>query len=326
MGLLGVLAALILSAGWGFLLNDYFDRKVDAREGRADRGHGHGLSRRAMWAVMLLLALAAWALVFLVPGGAVFKGVLAVNYLVAALYSAPPARLKPRRFWGFLANSLIERPLPVLVLLSYMDYYTALTLALPVLMELTWSVFKHQAADVNDDIAAGVTTFAVALGPERSFRIVNSVLNPLSVVCLGSLVGLAYLAIPSLRLLLGAGFLGLVLAVAAGVYMGRRGHLRSLATPTDPPYVISLNLTYRFLVLPILGYGVLGLGPGYYPLVVLLAASLAYQAYSSYSIGRRLVEGRPPSGRGASEEHPDSAAGLQRHPHAVARSERDPGS
>ena len=45
-----------------------------------------------------------------------------------------------------------------------MHYYTVATVLLPVLMELTWSVFKHQAADVREDIAANVITFAASLG------------------------------------------------------------------------------------------------------------------------------------------------------------------
>lgn len=280
---------LVLSAGWGFLFNDFFDRESDAKEGRADAVHGHGLRRLTMALLILLTAGASWAIVFAIPGEIVSKGVLGINYLVAILYSAPPARLKVRKFWGFLANSLMERPLPIVVLLTFMNYYTAMTIVLPALMELTWSVFKHQAADMVDDIKAGVTTFAVSLGQERSYLIVNRFLNPASVLSLVVLLTIAYSGIPRMGPLIGAGLVAVVVLIAAAVALESRGSLNIKATPTDPPYIIVLNLSYRFIVLPILGYEMLVLAPQYYLLLALLVVSLAYQAYASYALGRSFL-------------------------------------
>lgn len=279
LGLFGLLMALVLSASWGFLINDLADRESDAKSGRRDDVHGHGIGRNGMYAMILATAGGSWAIVFAIGGGVPFKVVLAVNYLVAFLYSYPPARLKVRGFWGFLANSLIERPLPVLVLLVYMRYYSVGTVLLPVLMELTWSVFKHQAADVKGDAQAQVTTFAVSLGEAASTRIVTSFLNPLSVAALLSLTALAWLGVPELGVPLAAVF-AVVLAGALGAYFAeRRGILRVYFTPTDPPYIIFLNLAYRYLLLPVLGVGVELLLPGYYLLVAFLAVSLAFQLF-----------------------------------------------
>ncbi|MGI0090332.1 MAG: UbiA family prenyltransferase, partial [Nitrososphaerales archaeon] len=278
-GLALLFVVLAVSASWGFLLNDLFDRESDAKSGRADLIHGHGLKKSTMQLLILFTAVLSWVVVFLIGGGNIFKVVLAINYLVAILYSVPPMKLKVRKFWGFLANSLMERPLPILVFLSYMGYYTIETILLPILMELTWSVFKHQAADVKEDIGAGVSTFATYLGEKLSNKIVFSFLNPMSVASLLFLIGLAWLNIPDLRLLLGIGFAILFVGAVAAFLAERIGKLTTYVTPTDPPYIMFLNLSYRFVILTILGYGILVLRSNYYLLLLLLLATLGYQAY-----------------------------------------------
>ena len=44
-GLTALVVAMMLSAAWGFLLNDLADRDADASSGRADALHGHGLEQ-----------------------------------------------------------------------------------------------------------------------------------------------------------------------------------------------------------------------------------------------------------------------------------------
>ncbi len=277
LGLTGLMLAMMLSAAWGFLVNDLADRESDSKGGRADALHGYGLSRQTMFSLILLTAGVSWAIVFLIGGGYVFKAVLALDYVVSIMYSWPPMKLKVRRIWGFIANSLIERPLPIVVFLSYMHYYTYETLILPVLMELTWSVFKHQAADVKEDLAANVTTFAASLGERLSTSIVMSLLNPLSVISLLLLIAIAWAGAPSMRTVLDAVFVVTTLAIL-GAYLGERaGKMTTYITPTDPPYIIALNLTYRYVVLPALAYGVLTYQAAFAPLVVLLAITLGYQ-------------------------------------------------
>lgn len=288
IGLTALFVVLMLSASWGFLLNDLADREADSRSGRADALHGHGLSMKAMWALVLSTAACSWVIVFLIGGGYVFKAILAIDYLIATLYSVRPVKLKVRRFWGFLANSLMERPLPILVLLAYMNYYTALTVLFPVLMELTWSVFKHQAADAKEDIAANVITFAASLGEERSNAIVRKALNPISVLSILLLVALASYAIAYLRPLLLAAFLITAFAIFVAYVGERSGRLTIYVTPTDPPYIIALNLSYRYVVLPCMAYGVVVYRAPYFPLLILLAIALGYQGVAYAKIARSV--------------------------------------
>jgi 4-hydroxybenzoate polyprenyltransferase len=294
VGLTALFVVLMLSASWGFLLNDLADRESDSKSGRADALHGHALSTKVMWALILSTAACSWLIVFLIGGGYVFKVILAINYVVGAIYSVPPFKLKVRRFWGFLANSVMERPLPILVFLAYMNYYTPLTVLFPLLMELTWSVFKHQAADIKEDIEANVMTFAASLGEKLSNRIVQGFLNPLSVLILLFLVALAWMSIPGLRLLLLLAFLVTAVAVSAAYLAESSGKLNVYITPTDPPYIIALNLSYRYVILPIMAYGLLAAyGVEYSPLLAILAVTLGYQTLAYVKIARKMSRARP---------------------------------
>lgn len=293
IGLTALFVVLMLSASWGFLLNDLADREADSKSGRGDALHGHGLGRRTMWALVLVTAGCSWAVVFLIGGGYVFKLVLAIDYLVGAAYSLRPVKLKVRRFWGFFANSVMERPLPILVFLTYMNYYTALTVLFPLLMELTWSVFKHQAADIRGDIEAGVTTFAVSLGERLSNKIVMLFLNPLSVLCLLVLAAVAWASVPGLAFPLASAFTVTAAAVAAAFLAERSGMLTVYVTPTDPPYIIALNLSYRYAILTTMAYGVLAFfGERYLPLLAILAVTLAYQTLAYAKLAKGIMRQR----------------------------------
>ncbi len=289
VGLVALLAVLMVSASWGFLLNDLFDREADSKSGRADVIHGHTLKKSTMQLLIISTAIISWIVVFLIGGGYIFKIILAIDYLIATLYSLPPIKLKIRRFWGFLANSLMERPLPILVFLSYMDYYNVYTLLLPILMELSWSVFKHQTADVRQDINAGVTTFAAYLGEVLSNKIVNLFLNPLSVISLLFLTFLGILNIPELRPLLEISFAVTLVGVLLSFFAERKGVMTTYITPTDPPYIMFLNLSYKFMLVPIMAYGVMTLTPTYYLIIVFLLGTLSYHAYAYFKFAKKML-------------------------------------
>ena len=93
IGLAALLVVLMVSASWGFLLNDLFDREADSKSGRADVIHGHNLSKSVMQALIIFTAVASWIIVFLIGGDYVFKIILAVDYSIATLYSLPPIKL-----------------------------------------------------------------------------------------------------------------------------------------------------------------------------------------------------------------------------------------
>ena len=52
-----LIVSLMLYVGWGFLLNDIFDRSVDKQAGKGERERGHYFTTKQMAAIMLSVAL-----------------------------------------------------------------------------------------------------------------------------------------------------------------------------------------------------------------------------------------------------------------------------
>ena len=269
-----IFLSLILSVAWGFLLNDLFDRKSDKMGPKGGRERGHELSLKMLSALVILTGGLSWLIVLVLGGNHVYKLVLLSGYVLSVLYSVPPVKLKARTYLGFIADSVMERPIPILVLFTFMGSFGFEMILFPILAELTWSVFKHQAADYDEDAAANVRTLAVAFGRDLSFKIVYKFLNPISVISVLVLIGIAWLRIPSLKAPLTIITVIIMIGVIASFLVGRSGGLSIYATVTDPPYIMFLNVAYKLLLLPVVSLWLALARFEYVPLVILLGLSL----------------------------------------------------
>ncbi|MCL4519739.1 MAG: hypothetical protein M1587_11150 [Thaumarchaeota archaeon] len=79
------------------------------------------------------------------------------------------------------------------------------------------------------------------------------------------------------------------IGVLLAFFAERRGAMTTYITSTDPPYIMFLNLSYKFLLLPVMAYGVLNLVPAYFPIVILLIATLGYHAYEYSKFARKVL-------------------------------------
>jgi len=260
--------ALILSAAWGFLLNDYFDSKFDKTSGKDLEERGHPLGKKTRVTLIVITAVSGWGLMIASGGDRSSLVLLGVAYALSYMYSAEPIRLKEKGAMGLVANSLMERPLPILTLFAHASQLGPNAFLFATLSELTWTVFKHQVADLEADRLAGLRTGAVILGRETSNLIVSRILNPLGVV---STVGLVLMfnatavswAVPPI-------LAGYVLAVVLGALVG--GRLFQRATPTDPSYVMTSNAFLKLVITPAF---LMSASPSYLPLLLLLAISVS---------------------------------------------------
>lgn len=268
-----LVVALYLYFANGFLMNDYADRENDIAAGAFSAERGHLLPRRALALLVLLTFGLGATTVLVLQKGIVFDLIWALAYLLSWMYSTPPAALKRRGFSGAACDSLIERPLPILAIFAFFSYYGLETFLFPLLAELTWSVFKHQVADFDLDVKAGLRTFAIALGKRRSERLLNYLFNPMGAVSLYVLLILTYERVPPARL--GMVAAGILLSAGLFVATALRKSIAFRATPTDPPFVMVVNVAYKFLVLPLMAAYVLLLQPGFSLIAVIVAVSLA---------------------------------------------------
>ena len=289
--LLALVFALWLYLAYIVLVNDLADREVDAAVGKGTVERGHGLGPRTIAGLLVLIVVAGATTVVWLGRGQAFDAVWLLAYVLGTAYSVPPFSLKRRGALGFAADSLIEKPLPVLAVFAFFGYYGPEVVLFPVLGELLDSVFKHQAHDYEIDVKTGMRTFAVALGKERSEKIVGSVIHPVDVALVLAAFAVVVAEVPAARLA-AATALALLLLVFAAVGL-RYGS--ALVHPlgsdwADPPYVTYFVAGFQALLITVLGATVALKALAYLPLFALFLVSLAPHLLS-YGIRARAKMG-----------------------------------
>lgn len=301
----GTLLLLVLSL-WLYLayivlVNDYADRAVDAAVGKGTPERGHGLSPDAVRAILVAVLAASALAVISIRGGVVFDALWVVAFALGTAYSLPPFSLKERGAAGLIADSMIEKPLPVLIVFAFFEYYGPEVLIFPVLGELLDAVFKHQARDHDIDVKEGVKTFAVRLGKPLSDSVVEATHRAdvfMVVVAFATVI----LEIPEVRTAAALWLAALLLlfCLAAVRFRGFLFHPMSAqwsapARWDDPPFVVLFNSGFQALLTPTLGFALVLLRPSFLPILVLFLISLAPYifAYALVALVRsKLLGGR----------------------------------
>ncbi len=188
---LGVILAGPLVCGTSQVVNDWFDREVDAinepdRPIPSGRAPGRSALYIAIGWTLLSLCIAA------ILGPVVFVAA-ALGLLLAWAYSAPPARLKLNGWYGNTAVGFCYEGLP------WVTGAAVLAAAVPspeiLAAAVLYSVGAHGIMVLNDfkalegDLQLGVRTIPVQLGPERAARLACwTMAVPQGVVVLGLLL------------------------------------------------------------------------------------------------------------------------------------------
>lgn len=273
--LLLLVLAFELYFAYGVLVNDYFDREVDVAAGKSSTKRGHSLTRRELASVIFVQLAGSAIVIALIGGGLAFDLLWGLSFALATLYSAPPARLRAKGIWGFVADSLIEKPLPILIVFSLFGYYGYEAVLFPVCGELLDSIFKHQVEDFEADSKLGVRTFAVCLGKGRSLLAERAIFDPGDALAVLSLFSVTYVVLVSSRAITAMLWVVMLLGLAAFALMQRSGRVRRGFPFPEPPLVGYLNFAFRTVLLGGLALSVLIELPGYYLLSILVLLSIA---------------------------------------------------
>lgn len=169
----GILLAGPLVCGASQIVNDWFDRDVDAiNEPDRPVPSGRVPGRNALYFAIAWSALSLWVGALLGPW---VLAATVVGVVLAWAYSAPPARLKQNGWWGNAAVGLCYEGLP------WFTAAAALIGGLPptevILLALLYSIGAHGIMTLNDfkaiegDTRLGVRTLPVQLGPNGAARV-----------------------------------------------------------------------------------------------------------------------------------------------------------
>ena len=282
VNLLFLILALWCYLSYIVLLNDLADRKADAAVGKATIERGHTLSPAFLGILLALLVGTSTGVILLeLHGDIVFDLLWLIAYVMGTLYSIPPVSLKNRGLAGFLTDSVIEKPLPILIIFAYFNYYGFEIILFPLIGELLDSVFKHQAHDYDIDVKEGLRTFAVELGKRVSDLLVKYLFDPLDALVVMLAFAVVISQIPGIRSITSLVFLLIVLGLAAVFFKSRKSIFRKGALSWIDPrledhttYTLFLNAGFQLLLLPILGVGLATRNLNYLPLLVLLLIAI----------------------------------------------------
>ncbi len=162
-------------AAFGYFINDLTDIRQDALAQKPNSvARLSPMQRVVILVIILLVALLPWLYLPLTTLTAPF---LLAQFLLFLAYSLPPMRLKERKQAGILTDALYAHVNPALLaaltftliirqpLSSLVGYMAGL-----VTWQLLWgirNILQHQLEDLENDIAAGVKTYAQSANPNK---------------------------------------------------------------------------------------------------------------------------------------------------------------
>jgi 4-hydroxybenzoate polyprenyltransferase len=185
------LCTVVGIAGFGYFSNDVVDRRADSNASRPNGTATLSPLRTALvFGCFLAAALVPWLVYF--PADRASLGLLAAEFLLLLAYAAPPLRLKERGLSGLVADSLYAHVIPAALagytfhLLTgrvYGDFpLFVATLACWQFVLGLRNVLTHQLTDVENDRAAGTTTYVTRRGERAADRLLRHVLVPLELL------------------------------------------------------------------------------------------------------------------------------------------------
>ena len=182
-------------AAYGYIVNDLFDIEVDRKAGKSNAMAQFLPWRRFLFCLVFVAT--GFAVPILMKFGTLAIILLAINYLLPTLYSAPPLRLKERGIWGILSDAAGAHLIPTLFVaatflnLSAAPQPNALTFSI---IAAAWAFFAgvrgillHQLWDRDNDINSGISTFVTQFQPESVRLWINRLVFPCEIIVFSGL-------------------------------------------------------------------------------------------------------------------------------------------
>jgi len=277
-----ILAASIAAYGaLGVLINDYFDMEYDRRAGKSRSIYF--LPKHTVITLIALLSVTA-ILTLAAIGNEAYTLMYLGTMLLAFCYSAPFPRFKERGVLGVFGDILIERTLPVTLILFFyniLSYDGILLILLGSAFQLE-IILRHQVLDRDRDKATGVETLVGKSGIGATSRLLRRIVWPST-----TLIFCMFCALLVLRIIYFAPF---YLLFAFAYYLFRKeiatGRV-NLSEPVRPFYFNYIVVLSDVAVPLLLALSLLFSYFWYLPLVFLLvlAQSERYVYFSQVFVG-----------------------------------------
>lgn len=176
-----LLIAIVIGAIYVSIINDITDLKDDVKCGKTNRMMSVPLFFQIL--LIILSTLSAVGILIFLSMDKLSITLYAMAWIAFSMYSIPPFRLKCRGIWGVIADACGAHVFPFLFFVSGISFLKK--------MNIDWQWFTligiwsmcyglrgilwHQFYDRENDIKAGLNTFAVSVEP-RSFKKVSYII------------------------------------------------------------------------------------------------------------------------------------------------------
>lgn len=165
------------SASYGYLINDFADRKLDLLHGKHNIFHGDNTLKALLVVVAFFLAANIFGLRF-----ARYEGFLPLWMIwigLSTFYSLPPIRLKEEGAWGLLAAVLAQRVMPAMLAITVFGDLTSVD-SLVILGNAAVRGFisdvRHQIEDSPFDARTATRTYVYEVGVDQAKRMLKRLL------------------------------------------------------------------------------------------------------------------------------------------------------
>jgi 4-hydroxybenzoate polyprenyltransferase len=162
----------IFSTTYGYLINDFSDRRLDALHGKHNTFRNDSKNR----AVTVLIVIFIISIVFAIPfiENITFVILWAFWIAIATFYSLPPLRFKEKGKTGLILVVFAQRVIPVMLLFAAFNITNLIDIVIILNLILARgfsSDIHHQWQDFENDRLTNTTTSAVKLGIEKTEKL-----------------------------------------------------------------------------------------------------------------------------------------------------------
>ncbi len=178
-------------AGFGYVINDFYDIEFDKRAGKKNPFEGKSrLFILLVGMILSALALLPWTIL---RSNIYIWLALSFQMILYFVYAHPIIRLKEKSIWGPVCDALYGHAIPIIIAsLTYQQYlgsnipYDELWFFITLFL---WQFFKgirnillHQLEDYENDLSAGIQTLTTEKGKDTIYQKILFVIIPMEIV------------------------------------------------------------------------------------------------------------------------------------------------
>ena len=231
------LAFSIFSTSYGYLVNDFADKELDALHDKENTFEDDSKFKAGLIVLLFLAMGVSCGLHFL--SNHLFLPLWVLWILIATFYSLRPFRLKERGTVGLIFVVIAQRVLPILIIFAAFEHFEMVDVVVftaYIFFRGLSSDVNHQLEDYQNDVRTSTATFAIRTGIAKVKSLLRFSLEIEKVLLIFCLV-LMYFRLVDMRVqnvsLILPILIGYIVVYGASFFYAKRGTPIDVVNPFD---------------------------------------------------------------------------------------------